>query len=123
MKIPCGGFYIDEESLELEDNVLSVKNGGGSATNFVLPYEIVIDEVTYDETLVINGGYEDVKNAICFTNEEGYLYVKRIIPGGEISSNISVFGISFDPDTHSYNIVSYIFIQNEEGTKYVCSFG
>lgn len=29
-KINCGGFYIDEESLEINDNTLSVKNSGGS---------------------------------------------------------------------------------------------
>jgi len=123
MKIPCGGFYIDEESLELENNILSVKNGGGSATGFVLPYEIVYDEETEVETWEINGGYEDVKNAICFTGEEGYLYVRRIIPGGEMASLITAFGTGFDPDISAFTVQMYTFIQNEEGTKYVCSFG
>ena len=45
-KINCGGFYIDDESLELEDNVLSVKNGGSSGGVVVLN----VDNSTLDKT-------------------------------------------------------------------------
>ena len=30
MKIPCGGFYVDEETLSVEDNILKVKSSGSS---------------------------------------------------------------------------------------------
>ena len=94
MKIPCGGFFIDEETLEINDNTLSVKNSGGGGSVFSIEdpdgtldktWQEILDAVANRQICIItidNGGdsynvnfvsdiYEDSGNYIIVTTVNG----------------------------------------------------
>ena len=53
IKVPCGGFYINEENLEINDNVLNIKN------DIILPE--VTEEDNGDVLTVVDGSWGKAK--------------------------------------------------------------
>jgi len=95
-KINCGGFYIDEDTLELEDNVLSVKNGGGGGgsggvlfINASLTEEVDENEmikITFDKPIakILETVGNGILPVIIDWNETVYRLVKYSVEEGDV---------------------------------------
>ena len=62
--IPCGGFEIDDDSLEFNGNVLKLKNTSTVDGFFIIHGELNVDSVSGDLVATIEEEFADIQSAL-----------------------------------------------------------
>ena len=75
-KVPCGGFYVDNETLKIEDNVLSAVGGGGGGSD--LP-AVTSDDA--EKILRVNVDWEADPPTAEWGKGLGLVWTPFLIPG------------------------------------------
>lgn len=118
-KINCGGFYIDEESLELEDNVLSVLNGGSSLLPIVTADDngkvlTVVDgawnkaEASGGDIVVVTIGFDSTTEE--YTADKTYAEIAEAFSSGK-----KVLGTHINPSLMQFTSVGVFYQDTYEG--------
>lgn len=110
-KIPCGGFYIDDETLDInEDGKLSVigAGGGGETNRFTINLTVDYDNSTYS----VDKTAAEIEEAIYDVTKEIYV-IETDINGGESNSETyKITPIVVNPGVGDEENGGYVLAQN-----------